>query len=632
MARLPTVDIPSADSLRPINFSGEKKLLKIDVSKVGSGAIYGGKQLQQLGQQITKQEEEEADYELSSATVDLMSASNQIVDEDDKNPEYKGSSERVTESYKKRVEEIGKNLSPKQRRLFELRAKEVEGKTVQKTAANAFKKEVETERSKVSNRLNELRELAYTDKDNVPVYANIMVELLNNSAKKGIYGMDDVQKMGEAWKADTFTKIINTMKPEDARAALDSPLATLIPQTEIDRLKLEADEKVGDNQAGNYVAANYKGSMTRLMKQMDKDGLNDSMRTKVMHQANLVTAAADNDRERSEKQAYYDVSAMKESGKTLKEIEDSDAFKRLHPDKKDNFRKSQSPERPDITPIELKKRLNMAERELGKGNTEPMEYLYSTSSAYMSKADNEYASDLLAGKKTPKDDATTEGIAKNRFGKNKNRAAQFWAAVQKVESDSGTPMTTKQKLDMADEIIMQDLSGSTPDYIRLSGAMYSGWQGGSTKQRHETGVKFDNLASQIGKDMVNETDSVTNAKALGRVMEWKESQTGKNLSDEDVQKRYKAEVQYSDYEEYLTLTDYADVRATFDRIDSVIGEDFEPEDRQKIFNELRKVHKDAAYSLFLRGDSPRNVKAYGELLQSGAGRATTLQKYLKKAK
>ena len=139
MARLPTVDIPSADSLRPINFSGEKKLLKIDVSKVGSGAIYGGKQLQQLGQQITKQEEEEADYELSSATVDLMSASNQIVDEDDKNPEYKGSSERVTESYKKRVEEIGKNLSPKQRRLFELRAKEVEGKTVQKTAANALR-------------------------------------------------------------------------------------------------------------------------------------------------------------------------------------------------------------------------------------------------------------------------------------------------------------------------------------------------------------------------------------------------------------------------------------------------------------------------------------------------------------
>jgi hypothetical protein len=325
---------------------------------------------------------------------------------------------------------------------------------------------------------------------------------------------------------------------------------------------------------------------------------------------------------------------MKERGMPIKDIEASDAFKRLHPDKKDNFRKSQSPVRPDITPLNVQTRLVSAMAEASKGNPGPLEVLYSTHSSVMSKDDAESATDVLSGKKVAGDKTPTLQLVSNRFPGNKKRASAAYSTIARMEAESGKEMTTPEKIKVIDDIIMLNLKGGETDHIQLSGAMYSGWQGGSSKQRQESGIAFENLSSQIGKEIVREQDTVTNAKALGRVLEWKTAQTstGKKLSDEDVQKRYKAEVQYSDYEEYLTLTDYADVRATFDRIDSVIEEDFEPEDRQKIFNELRKVHKDAAYSLFLRGDSPRNVKAYGELLQSGAGRATTLQKYLKKAK
>lgn len=629
MARLPTVDIPSADSLRPIDFTGEKKILRPDVSKIGSGAVYGGRQLQQLGEQVARREEEEADYELSSATVDLMTASNQIVDEDDKNPEYAGSSARVTEAYKKKTDEISKNLSPKQKRLFELRSKEVEANTLRKTSANAFKKEVETERARISNQLNELRENAYKDKENMQVYANTAVELLNNSVKKGYYSSDDVQRIGEAWKSDTFTKIINTMKPEDARAALDSPLATLIPDTERDRLKLEADDKIGDNEAGSYVAANFNGSMTRLMKKMTDDKLSDSMRSKVMQQANLVVAAAESDREQSNRAAYSGIYRKLEEGGDIAEVMKSREWNLLEPSQKENLKKERSAVRPDVTPYQTQKRLTQAMAEYGKGNPQPLEYLLSVKGAELSKADAEYATGVLSGQKSMRDDVSTTQLVTNRFPGNEKSAARAFSAITRMETEQGKPMTNQEKIRVIDDIVLLNLQGKEPDHIQLSGAMYAGWKGWGNQQRKDTAVKFENLSSQIGKDFVRENDSVTNAKALGRVLEWKDTQlsSGKKVLDEDVQKRYQAEVSMVDYEEQMELTGYAKVNDLFEKFDAVVDKDFEPDDRVKIYNELKDAHMIAVRNLLLDGGDLKNNAAYSRHLDAALSKAKTMKKY-----
>ena len=313
----------------------------------------------------------------------------------------------------------------------------------------------------------------------------------------------------------------------------------------------------------------------------------------------------------------------------IKDIEASDAFKRLHPDKKDNFRKSQSPVRPDITPLNVQTRLVSAMAEASKGNSGPLEVLYSTHSSVMSKDDAESATDVLSGKKVAGDKTPTLQLVSNRFPGNKKRASAAYSTIARMEAESGKEMTTPEKIKVIDDIIMMNLKGGETDYIQLSGAMYSGWQGGSSKQRQESGIAFENLSSQIGKEIVREQDTVTNAKALGRVLEWKTAQTstGKKLSDEDVQKRYRAEVAMVDYEDQMESTGYAKVNDLLEKFDAVTEKDFTPDDRRKIYNELKDAHMIAVRNLFLSGEGVNNNAAYIRNLDAALGNAKTIKQY-----
>lgn len=223
MARLPTVDIPSADSLRPINFSGEKKLLKIDVSKVGSGAIYGGKQLQQLGQQITKQEEERADFDYENQKAKALVALSKIEDEEEKNPDWKNSQKRFDEATARIEEEAGANLrSPKQKERFQQWMLTSKERTASRVRGTSFKYEASHGNNEVNERLNEMSSLAARDRENVEEYLSSASGIIDGAKEKGYLSEEKAGILKREWRSNTIKGVIQKMdNASDAMAAID---------------------------------------------------------------------------------------------------------------------------------------------------------------------------------------------------------------------------------------------------------------------------------------------------------------------------------------------------------------------------------------------------------------------------
>ena len=260
MARLPTVDIPSADSLRPIDFSGEKKILRPDVSRIGSGAIYGGRQLQQLGEQVAKQEEERADFDYENEKAKALVSMSQFEDEEDKNPDWKNSQTRMDERFKKIEEEVSANLkSPRQKEKFQQWMTLNKERTASRIRGTSFKYEASDKNNAANERLNELSATVAKDRSKIDDVIESAKGIIDGSVASGYRSAENGGIVLREWKNKTIKGVIQTMEDSDDALAAIEKYKDIFSVEEAEAMKEQVKRKGADNFGWQFVNDSYNG-------------------------------------------------------------------------------------------------------------------------------------------------------------------------------------------------------------------------------------------------------------------------------------------------------------------------------------------------------------------------------------
>lgn len=260
MARLPTVDIPSADSLRPIDFSGEKKILRPDVSKIGSGAVYGGRQLQQLGEQVEKREEERADFDFENEKSKALVAMSQLEDEEDQNPDWENTDKRVNERLSKIEEEANANIkNPRQKQKFQQWMTINKERTASRARRTSFKYEASAKNNAANERLNELSAMAAKDKSKIDEVIASAKGIIDGGVAGGYRSAENGGIVLREWKSKTIKGVIQTMEDSDDALAAIEKYKDIFSVEEAEAMRDQAKRKGADNFGWRFVNDSYNG-------------------------------------------------------------------------------------------------------------------------------------------------------------------------------------------------------------------------------------------------------------------------------------------------------------------------------------------------------------------------------------
>lgn len=268
MARLPSVDIPSPDALRPVEFSGQKKIVTYDTSNVGAGFRSFGKAAQKVGQQI---EQEATSLESETAGVNLSVAESQILDDEKNNPDFQSMETNAISKFDAAIEKEKQGIwSPRAKANFELKAKAQRERLLSNVRDNAKVKEINHDRVTVNETLNNLKELAAKDPSKAPEISVKMSAVIEAARKKGTYNEVYAEIIAQAWRQDTTAYIISKMNPYDAEMALNGEPGKAIPLEERDRLLEDVKRKARTEYAVGWVDANYTGDVSAARKKLSE--------------------------------------------------------------------------------------------------------------------------------------------------------------------------------------------------------------------------------------------------------------------------------------------------------------------------------------------------------------------------
>jgi len=402
MAKIPYAVMPTKDDLGIVGINPTTKVIRQDVSHIGSGMKAIGAATKEVGQAMADYAEKKGIYEESEAETNFYIKRNELRERAEKEPYSEDMAERYSEEEVKASQEYAEKIShPAIRNRFvaNSRQKSAESKAWLNDLSN--KKRNERDLGETSAKLNQLKDILLANGDVTKIG-----ETLDTGYKRieGLVGQRAITQeesvvMKRQWASDIGVAMVGKVSPKVAAKILDEQESlakegkNYIPVTEIDRLRKDTSERNLDEFSVNYVDKVYKGSLGGGMRAIKNDkSLTAEQRIAAERRLSSIHSLAEADKALRERSAFshYVSSAAKGVNYSQWAKDNPGTDSALNPSTRLSLIRTAQSEgkQPKTTPDQVLTDLSsMYQRAQETGNYAPFHKAVDDNLPYMSKED-----------------------------------------------------------------------------------------------------------------------------------------------------------------------------------------------------------------------------------------------------
>jgi len=355
MPRLPSTSIPSPDVLGTRELTDQRKILRPDVSMVGKGLASFGRSVQETGQAVGEYWDNKTDFEVAEAEANFLIEKEKLDRQFDHDKDYGTIVERYSKGADDTLTKLADGIKDQNKKTAFLQRQNVRLESSRTTMEDkAFSREKDDKRGRLNESLNSLRDAAVQgNPEDMTQWIEAGVNMITSANVQDLYGDEEASKLTEMWRNDVTVKKLESMKPRDAVAALNSPIVEYIPADVRIDLGRKFEEKLREENAVSFVDENYTGDIESARKKVqaikDPDARMDAeKRLDDVHNTRLRDESVERDR------VFTLYGGQVVDGKmTVKQFQDDfgDAWEKLTPSQRENLKEHERQRIAGKTPI-----------------------------------------------------------------------------------------------------------------------------------------------------------------------------------------------------------------------------------------------------------------------------------------
>jgi hypothetical protein len=658
MARIPSANLPTAGDLGVRTIQPTTDVIRWDVSHVGKGLSAVGAGVKDLAEGIEKVAEKQDEFDVANAGsglyTDLAKFSEAAGQQpfDDKNPENWEKEQRHL------LEERAKSISnPAKRAKFLAEGNMQLTRNQSELLGVHDTKRKESKKGKFNDSAHSLISMESARKDFSKLQDTLDkgYEEIEALRSDNVIGDDEVGDYKRLFASELYKNKLPSASKETRRAILERQKAlaiegkNMIPVSYIESEMEKLNDEEKDDKALAYVTANYKGSVTGLIRKMQKDGVDVDTFTKSVNISNGMYAAADREKKDAAENAYIKAYDLIDSGKaTIDEIKKTPLWNAMSPPMKENF-KQHGVKRPDFSSIDDTMHLtNLIDRAKG-GEVAPLKDYMMSHGNSLSSSDYKMGRDALTG--TYPDTAkmaSNRELAVTMYPNKKKKAKQdvLFAELTKFDNENaerGVTASHSERVAYAKSMVNAIENSTTVDMYSNAAVLRASRDRLSDDATEDLIEQYQEIGGRIGDDVTGRAGQAANSYALGNVALWEGNftdRTGKRPNNDDLRKQYAVEVYVFDDEQRIKRYGFQQARKhqkKMEKLMSGIDIDIEVSDRDAFSQAVDAAHKSVRRSYYERGlnpDSEDLQKKYENDVAVFMGKSNipVLDKYMSKIK
>lgn len=630
MAKIPYAVMPTKDDLGIVGINPTTKVIRQDVSHIGSGMKAIGAATKEVGQAMADYAEKKGIYEESEAETNFYIKRNELRERAEKEPYSEDMAERYSEEEVKASQEYAEKIShPAIRNRFVASSKQKSAESNAWFNDLSNKKKNESDLGNTNAKMNQLTDILLANGDVTKIGETLDTgyKMLDGLVGQGAITQEKAVVMKRQWASDIGVAMVGKVSPKVAAKILDEQESlakegkNYIPVTEIDRLRKDTSERNMDEFSVNYVDKIYKGSLGGGMRAIKNDkSLTAEQRIAAERRLSSIHSLAESDKADRQHSTYAKLYALREGGMSKEQVmrDLGREYDVLTPEQKNNLN-GMGAKRPDVTDINTSVHLSSLIDGARHGNPRPLRDFLSRASSTLSKEDMENGVNALSGRFKPdtKEYIKDRDLANGSFvgKKDKLKRDLLYADIQRFRSDyaaQGKTPTHQEVLDFtryrAKMINNSRLfnSGLVAGDLSPSAALRASRDGVSEGEVSDVMDSFNEMADKIGKETVMRNGVEANAVAIGNVIRWKDESKGVKKSDQELSKRYHVELALYEDENDILRNGFTSARKNQKYFESVT--DIDEKDEGAITEAFDRAHRKARFAMFERGIDPAEMK------------------------